>query len=49
MSMSKEAREQRSRYMRQWRAKPKNKIKTREYNKTYWERRAIKELQKEEA
>lgn len=48
MQLSEQARKQRNAYMRKWRAKPKNKIKTREYNKTYWERRAIKELQKEE-
>lgn len=46
MGMSEQAREQRNLYMRKWREKPENKVKTREYNKTYWEKRAEQEQEK---
>lgn len=36
MKLSKEARRARAQYMRQWRAK--NKDKVRRYQKNYWER-----------
>ena len=45
MISEKERREEANKYMREWRAK--NKDKVREYNKAYWERRAKKTKQRE--
>jgi hypothetical protein len=44
MEMSKEAKEERNRYVREWRAK--NKKKVNEYQIEYWERLARKRMAK---
>ncbi len=45
MDLSKEAREARNKYMREWRRKNKDKVK--KYQKDYWERQASNKGDKE--
>lgn len=45
MKLSKEAREARNEYMREWRRKNKDKVK--KHQETYWERQAEKEAKQE--
>ena len=46
-SLEELAREERREYFRQWRSK--NKDKVRESNRRYWEKRAAKKVEKQEA
>lgn len=45
MMISMKAREEKNRYMREWRKRNKRKVKT--YNERYWERKADERRQRE--